>query len=85
MLETLSEIVTCFNRLINMFLRDLLWIRKRNILKAKKNDLSNSFFFNISFIRIFNFNLNTLTIKLKRLKIYLFDKRFFLISFQLKL
>ena len=55
------------------------------MLRARENDLLNFFFFNILFIKAFNFNLNTLVIKLKRLKIYLFDKRFFLISFQLKL
>ena len=60
-------------------------MRKKNALKTKKNDLSSIFFFNISFIKTFNFNLNTLTIKLKHLKICSLDKRFFLISFQLKL
>ena len=57
----------------------------RNVLKTKRNDLSNNLFFKISFIKTFNFNLNTLTIKSEHLKIYLFDKRFFLISFQLRL
>ena len=85
MSETFLEIIIYFNRSINMLLKGLLWIKKRKILKTKKNDLLNTFFFNISFIRVFNFNLNTLTMKLKRLKMYSLDKRFFLISFQLKL
>ena len=38
MLKTLSKIIICFNRLINMFLKDLLWIKK-NVLRARKNDL----------------------------------------------
>ena len=51
----------------------------------KENNLLNIFFFRTSFIKVFNFNLNILTIMLKRLKICSLDKRFFLIFFSIKI
>ena len=38
-----------------------------NLLKKIRESLSSTFFFKISFIRVFNFNLNTFIIKLNRL------------------
>ena len=51
------------NYLINVLLKDLLWI---NLLKEMRESLLSIFFFKISFMKIFNFNLNIFIIKSNR-------------------
>ena len=50
-----------------------------------KKSLLNIFFFKILFIKNFNFDLNTLTIKLNRLIINLLNKKLMIISIYFKL
>ena len=47
--------------------------------------LLNIFSFRISFIKVFSFNLNTLTIRLERSINFSLDRRFFSIFFYFKL
>ena len=56
-----------------------------SLLRKKKKSLSNIFFFKISFIKAFNFNLNTFVIKLNRSIINLSNNKLMIISFHFKL
>ena len=56
-----------------------------NLLKEIKESLSSTFFFKISFMRVFNFNLNTLIIKLNRSIINLSNNKLMIISIHFEL
>ena len=62
MLKAFSKIIIYINYSINVLLKNLFIINK--YIKKMKKSLLNIFFFKILFIKTFNFNLNTLIIKL---------------------
>ena len=82
MLKAFLKIMIYINHLINVLLKDLLWI---NLLREMKGNLLNIFFFKISFIRVFSFNLNTFVIKLNRLIINSSNNKLTMILIHFKL
>ena len=82
MLKVFLKIITCINYLINVFLKNLL---RMSLLKEMKENLSNIFFFKISFMRIFSFNLNILIIKSNRLIINLSNNKLTMILIHFEL
>ena len=77
MLKAFLNIIIYINYLINVLLE--------NLLKKIKESLLSIFFFKISFIKKFNFNLNTRIINLNRSIINSSNKRLKMILIHFKL
>ena len=82
MLKAFSKIVIYINHLINVLSENLLWV---NLLKKMKKNLLNIFFFKISFIKTFNFNLNIFIIKSNRSIINSLNNKLIMILIYFKL